>query len=146
MKKFVALFVFFLSLLSVNAKEISWNEELNMFLEGFKEESKDIEQEFTSLGIDAKVSCGYIEAKKQIYIDVRFKEAIWNLFNEPLMKEAKEDMLKEYKESYRTDKDFATFINDMKSYNYTFLISYSTLKNGKVESKDFTITPQEIIN
>lgn len=146
MKKLFTLFVFCFCLLSVNAQNSSWNDEVQMFLEGFNEEANEMESEFTSMGLDAKVTSTYIEAKKQINIDIRFQETIWSLFNDSLMKEAKAGMIQGYQESYRTDPDFAKFVDEMKANHSSFLVSYSTLKDGKVLTKDFTITPEEIIN
>lgn len=146
MKKLLALFVFCLILLPGKAQTSDWNKMVQEFVKGFDDEAKTIEEQFTSLGINAQVSTAYNSSKKQLELKINLPEVMWNIFDNTAVTASKEAMVQEYRKAYKDDADFAAFINVMKENNSSFQISYTTDSNGKLLSKSFTISPNEIIN
>ena len=147
MKKIITLLLFSVCLLPAMAQSPSWKSIVQEFMVGFDEEAEEIEDEFAEMGIEVKVQSGYNPVGNEIILEVRFlNEMIYNIFDTNAINESKRSMLMEYKDSYRSDTDFAYFIKEMKKNNSKFKISYSYEKNGKVSAKSFTITPAEIMN
>lgn len=147
MKKLLSLFILCLCILPISAQTtVSWNELVTMFLSSFEGETKTIEDQFASMGIDSKVTSGYDEQKKQILLEISFPEYIWNFFDSNAIKAAKDTMIAEYKNTYRTQPDFVAFIKEMDANGASFHVSYITEKDGKKLTKDFTITPKEIMD
>lgn len=149
MKKLLSLFVFLICLLPVSAQVLNslpWNAVAEMYVDAMDNPAKSIEQEIASTGLDAKVTTRYNDSPRQLILDVRFQESAWNLIDNNLMQEFKKSILDGYRQAYKTDGDVVSFINYMKDKGACFLIAITTLKNGKVLSKEVSITPQEVIN
>ena len=146
MKKILSLLLLCFSILPAIAQSDVWNETVQNFIKEFDKTTDAISKEFKNLGIDATAKSGYNPVGNEIILDVRFQqEQLWNMFDKNAMDAAKAAMIQEYKTSYAQDPDFALFIKLMKDNKACFKVSYSFEKNGKVNSKDFTITPQEIM-
>lgn len=146
MKKFVLTFLMIISAVIVaNAQNSDWDQAAEQFVNGFGEESQQITDIFRQMGINATMTADYDARSKEIVMEVMFEPQIWNILNTEAMKAGKAENLRSYQESYKTDPDFRNFIDKMHRANATFRVKYSCLQGGTVKSKDFTITPKEIM-
>ena len=146
MKKFVLSFLMIFSAMIVaNAQNSEWNEAVNEFLSEFGDQAKEMTESFRQMGINATMTADYDAPSKELVMEVMFDPQMWNMFNADAMKAGKAENLRSYQESYRTDPEFREFIDLMQKANAKFRVKYSCRQGGTVKSKDFTITPAEIM-
>ena len=144
MKKILLAFLLCFTVLGVYADD--WNDGIKEMVASMNEEAADMEEQMASMGLDVKIKSYYNASKKEIVMDMRFKDAsMWGLFDKNVMEVSKQSTIEEYRTSYKTDDDFREFVHMMKEQKAKFKIIYSCEVGGEVKTKDFTITAEEIM-
>lgn len=129
-----------------NAQTSDWNNAVKQFVEETRNKSQELTENFRQMGIDATMSAEYNALARELVMEVMFQPQIWNMFNNQAVQAGKAENVRSYQVSYKTNPDFRHFIDLMKQANAKFRVKYSCKEGGTVKSKDFTITPSEIIN
>ena len=146
MKKFVLSFLMILSAMIVaNAQNSEWNQAVNNFVKQYAAQANQMTEAFRQRGLKASMTFEYNALAKELVSEVMFEPQVWNTFNDNAMNVGKTETLRSYKQSYKTDPDFKHFIDLMQKANAKFRVKYSCRQGGTVKSKDFTITPAEIM-
>lgn len=143
MKKIFLTFVAMLFMVVANAQ--SWSEAVNEYVTGMNESAPLLEQVFKQSGLNVKVSTSYNEATKELVSEVKFEPHVWNAMGNANIKAAKTEQLNSYRTSFKTDAEFSDFVRKMKQNGAKFLTIYSCVENGKNKTKNFVITPDEIM-
>ena len=123
----------------------SWKQTAEEYANELNRDMDIAAQAFQEMGIDATGSARYDASTNQMIIGLNFDPAIWDIFDKNAMDVAKQTNLEEYQNSYKTDADFRTLIDEMKANGASFKIEYTCMKNGKLQVKSYTITTKEII-
>lgn len=96
---------------------------------------------------DVKVdfSSGYDPLKKEFIMSLVYDKDFFKYLGGKEMKKAKNTTLEEWSVNYKTKPQFKEMVDKVKEINGVFKVVYSCDKGGKLQSKSYKITPDEII-
>lgn len=147
MKKLFFSFLLLMVMLPLGSSAITLDEAIQYFTIETNRYGKSFEASMSRHDVSVEFSSGYDPMKREFIMSMIFDKKFFDNLNGKAMKKAKQTTLQEWSHNYKTQPQFKEMVDKAKEINGIFRVVYSCSKGGdKLKSKDYKITPDEIIN